>query len=68
MGNIYKESLIAILKREAEVGYFDNIPARCQQCELWERCRGGCRAASEQLYGSFDLADPILEIGKNIEK
>ena len=68
MGNIYKESLAAILKREAEVGYFDNIPARCQQCELWERCRGGCRAASEQLYGSFDLADPILEIGKNIEK
>ena len=68
MGNIYKESLAAILKREAEVGYFDNIPARCQQCELWERCRGGCRAASEQLYGSFDLADPIFEIGKNIDK
>lgn len=68
MGNIHKESLAAILQRESEDGYFNNIPAQCQMCDLWERCRGGCRAASEQLYGTFDNVDPVLEIGKNLEK
>lgn len=65
MGNIYKESLSAILQRESENDYFATIPTECQRCELWERCRGGCRAASEQVYGTFDLVDPVLEIGKN---
>ena len=68
MGNIYKESLATILEREAANDYFATIPAECQRCELWERCRGGCRAASEQLYGTFDSVDPVLEIGKKLEK
>jgi radical SAM protein with 4Fe4S-binding SPASM domain len=64
MGNIHQEPLTTILQREAENKYFDTIPTPCDKCELWERCRGGCRAASEQLYGTFDRVDPILEIGK----
>jgi radical SAM protein with 4Fe4S-binding SPASM domain len=42
-------------------GYFDTVPTLCGSCKLWERCKGGCRAASEQLYGTFDRVDPILE-------
>lgn len=62
MGNIHQEPLTKILERETLDGYYGNIPAKCSGCELWERCRGGCRAASEQLYGTFDRVDPILDL------
>ena len=62
LGNIHKESFAKILERSAGDGYYSNIPDKCAKCELWERCRGGCRAASEQMYGTFDLADPVLDI------
>ena len=62
LGNIHNEPLARILERETLEGYYSSIPQRCAGCELWERCRGGCRAASEQLYGTFDLADPVLDL------
>ena len=62
MGNIHQESLAEILERETLDGYYSTIPTKCSGCDLWERCRGGCRAASEQLYGTFDLADPVLDL------
>ena len=62
LGNIHKEHLIDILQHTANNGIYNTQPERCAGCELWQRCRGGCRAASEQLYGTFDIADPILDI------
>ena len=62
LGNIHTEHLSDIIERTASESYYDNIPATCTACELWERCRGGCRAASEQLYGTFDRVDPIMEL------
>ena len=60
LGNIHREPLSQILTQATASGYFDSVPDVCAQCSLWSRCRGGCRAASEQLHGRFDLADPIL--------
>ncbi len=62
LGNIHKEHLDDILKRTAGEGIYNTMPERCAACDLWQRCRGGCRAASEQLYGTFDIADPILDL------
>lgn len=62
LGNIHTESLDSILSRSQSDGYFNSRPRECTLCKLWERCRGGCRAASEQLYGTFDRVDPILNI------
>jgi radical SAM protein with 4Fe4S-binding SPASM domain len=64
LGNIYKESLAQIIERASNDTYFDAVPDRCQGCELWQRCKGGCRAASEQVYGSFDKIDPVMELEK----
>lgn len=61
LGNIHKERLSDIIARSSNSGYYDNIPSACSACKLWERCRGGCRAAAEQLYGTFDRVDPVLE-------
>lgn len=62
LGNIHTERLDQILSRSQQDGYFDSRPKECALCKLWERCRGGCRAASEQLYGTFDRVDPILNL------
>lgn len=60
LGNIYETPIEEIIKASENEGYFDAVPERCGGCELWNRCRGGCRAASEQVYGSFNRVDPIL--------
>ena len=60
LGNIHREPLSQILTQATASGYFDSVPDACATCNHWSRCRGGCRAASEQLHGRFDLADPIL--------
>ena len=60
LGNIYDKSIGQIVAESQDDGYFDKIPTPCDACKLWSRCRGGCRAASEQLYGTFDKVDPIL--------
>lgn len=64
LGNIHNESLDAILEHSQSDGYFASRPVECAECTLWERCRGGCRAASEQLYGTFDRVDPIVQNNK----
>ena len=60
LGNIYEESLRSIINRSMSDGYFDSVPDSCVGCKLWQRCRGGCRAASEQMYGTFDRIDPVM--------
>lgn len=60
LGNIYDKTIGQIVLESQGDGYFDSIPSPCNTCRLWSRCRGGCRAASEQLYGTFDKVDPIL--------
>ena len=68
LGNILREHLDDILKRTADEGIYNTMPERCAACDLWQRCRGGCRAASEQLYGTFDIADPILDLETEKER
>lgn len=60
LGNIYDKTIGEIVSECKNDGYFDKVPEYCTTCNLWSRCRGGCRAASEQLFGTFDKADPIL--------
>ncbi|MBO7185639.1 MAG: radical SAM protein [Alistipes sp.] len=60
LGNIHDQRLEDILCRTQEEGIYGSTPTRCVGCELWQRCRGGCRAASEQMYGTFDRVDPII--------
>jgi radical SAM protein with 4Fe4S-binding SPASM domain len=60
LGNIYDKTIGELVSESQGDGYFDTIPTPCDTCKLWFRCRGGCRAASEQLYGTFDKVDPVL--------
>ncbi len=62
MGSIYERSIREILEDETLQARYNvaEPPARCIGCKLFSRCKGGCRAASEQVFGTFSEVDPIL--------
>ena len=62
LGNIWERDLSDILEDKSILAHYSGVPEQCSECRLYPRCKGGCRAASEQVYGSFDLVDPIIEI------
>ncbi|MBO4476037.1 MAG: radical SAM protein [Bacteroidales bacterium] len=62
IGNIYERPIGAILSAPETVARYAAVPERCRDCAFLSRCNGGCRAASEQVYGSFAEADPLLEV------
>lgn len=64
LGNIYSQSIPDILSDPVTKAYYGQVPSKCGDCPLFQRCGGGCRAASEQVYGTFSALDPILEVVK----
>lgn len=60
IGNIYESSFEELFSTPYVKSWETVIPEFCKECELWEKCRGGCRAASEQLGKSIAEADPII--------
>lgn len=60
IGNVYRRSIGDILTDPETVERYSAVPPRCRECQFLSRCNGGCRAASEQVYGTFAEADPIL--------
>lgn len=61
LGNVYERPIGEILTDETVLQRFAGVPSECGDCHLFERCKGGCRAASEQVHGTFDAVDPIVE-------
>ena len=61
LGNIYERSIADILTDPEINAWYAPVPEECGKCALLDRCGGGCRAASEQVYGTFNAQDPILE-------
>jgi radical SAM protein with 4Fe4S-binding SPASM domain len=62
LGNIYKDDLGKMLNSEKAQAWNHVKPEFCVSCELYSRCMGGCRAASEQLNLSLEAVDPVVEI------
>ena len=60
LGNIYDKPVGEILKDPDVIARYAAVPDRCRDCALLSKCNGGCRAASEQVYGTFAEADPLL--------
>ncbi|MBR1706448.1 MAG: radical SAM protein [Bacteroidales bacterium] len=60
LGNLHERSLADILADPGLNAWYAAVPDGCNGCSLLERCGCGCRAASEQVFGTFAYADPIL--------
>jgi len=60
-GNIFKEDMNDILNSEYVAKWTDLKPSYCAECDKFEVCLGGCRAASEQMNQTLSDVDPILQ-------
>jgi PqqA peptide cyclase len=60
MGNLFRETPQTILSSAYAASWENSHPAYCSGCTKWATCRGGCRAASEQLGGTLEHEDPII--------
>lgn len=60
LGNVL-ETPFAELAKSATIEEFRAAkPPFCVKCPGWDLCRGGCRAAAEQVHGRWDAEDPLL--------
>jgi radical SAM protein with 4Fe4S-binding SPASM domain len=65
LGNIKRDHFFDIYYNHPHVRAFhDTWPAECAGCdpELKELCRGGCKAAAEQCYGTLARVDPFVTL------
>ena len=60
-GNIWEQLIEEILFSEYTTSWEKSVPAFCSSCREWEKCKGGCRAASEQCLQSLSEEDPIIK-------
>jgi radical SAM protein with 4Fe4S-binding SPASM domain len=60
IGNIFKQPISEILTSPYLRQWKDIVPEFCTDCELFPKCMGGCRAASEQTGKGLETVDPIL--------
>lgn len=46
--------------------FHDTLPVECVGCDpdLLALCRGGCKAASEQCYGTIEKVDPFVRLNR----
>lgn len=67
LGNIRRDSFRDIYYQHPYVEAFRTTwPQECQACdsELKNMCRGGCKAAAAQSYGSFEHVDPFVRLNR----
>lgn len=61
-GNIFRQPLSAILSSPYALRWSDTDVEACRACALFADCRGGCRAASEQMGLSLADRDPVVDV------
>lgn len=67
-GNIFRQPLEAIFSSSYAARWMELDLAACGACPRLAACRGGCRAAAEQLGLSLTARDPVVELAGCGEK
>lgn len=62
IGNLFTQSIDSMLCSDYVKGWNSIRPRYCDDCAHWAVCRGGCRAASEQMGMGLENEDPIIGI------
>lgn len=60
IGNVFDTPLETILSNDYLKSWNTVVPEFCSGCKHWYQCRGGCRAAAEQLGKSIADPDPLV--------
>ncbi|MFV0555028.1 MAG: radical SAM protein [Mangrovibacterium sp.] len=61
IGNIFENDWAEISQSEKVQQWAKTVPSFCADCRAYDKCKAGCRAASEQLGLSLEHPDPIME-------
>ena len=61
-GNIFENDFETIFKSDYVANWNIETPLFCKDCNIYEKCLGGCRAAAEQLGHGNAAVDPIMTI------
>ncbi len=61
LGNIFENSLESVINSDSVAKWKNIVPRFCKDCSIYDKCKAGCRAASEQLGLSLDYPDPIMD-------
>lgn len=61
LGNIFARPVARLLRSDYVQRFGATLPVRCQGCGELARCRGGCKAAAEQLGRPEGAVDPYVE-------
>lgn len=59
-GNIFKQKLEHICDSHYVNLWKNSVPEYCVNCDKFTACRGGCRAACEQLGSTVQEVDPLV--------
>lgn len=65
LGNIFTDTIENILAKGQQSNDCLTIPSFCNNCNLYDKCLGGCRAAAQQAGKTFHDVDPITEYMKH---
>lgn len=62
LGNVLEDSFWDLYRRPYVDEFKALMPASCLNCpaEIRDRCHGGCKAAAEECFGSFEAEEPFL--------
>ncbi len=62
LGDYKAQTLRSLKASKAAKRFSGTVPEKCMACGMKERCRGGCNAAAEQLYGTLEVNEPVQGI------
>ncbi len=65
IGNIFENNLIELLDDDYVQKWKKIKPEYCAECLIYDKCFGGCRAATEQTGKGLAFPDPIIEYYRN---
>jgi pyrroloquinoline quinone biosynthesis protein E len=62
LGNVLEDSFWDLYHRPYVEEFKTLMPASCLDCpaEIRDRCHGGCKAAADECFGSFEAEEPFL--------
>jgi radical SAM protein with 4Fe4S-binding SPASM domain len=63
LGNIARSTIGELIGSPYVARFHGTVPEPCRACRLYGECRGGCRAAAEQLGLPLEAGDPVLAGG-----
>lgn len=61
IGNIFKSPMSELVDNDYIRSWDNTVPDYCTECKVFDKCKGGCRGASEQMGWSLKEVDPIIK-------